>query len=98
MSHIRSRFQRAADKLATDYTSSLPFDRRLYRHDIDGSIAHVKMLDKQGIISGTEAETIIGGLAAIKEEIARGDFVFKPEQEDIHMAIEARLLEKIVYP
>ncbi|MEE8318194.1 MAG: argininosuccinate lyase, partial [Dehalococcoidales bacterium] len=95
MSHIRSRFQRAADKLAADYTTSLPFDRRLYRHDIDGSIAHVKMLDKQGIISGTEAATIIGGLAEIREEIARGDFVFKPEQEDIHMAIEARLLEKV---
>ncbi len=95
MSHIRSRFQRAADKLAADYTTSLPFDRRLYRHDIDGSIAHVKMLDKQGIISGTEAATIIGGLTEIREEIARGDFVFKPEQEDIHMAIEARLLEKV---
>ena len=95
MSHIRSRFQRAADKLAADYTTSLPFDRRLYRHDIDGSIAHVKMLDKQGIISGTEAATIIDGLAEIREEITRGDFVFKPEQEDIHMAIEARLLEKV---
>ena len=93
MSQIRGRFHRAADKLVAEYTTSLPFDWRLYRHDIDGSIAHVKMLARQGIISGEEAETIVRGLATIKEEIKRGDFVFKAELEDIHMAIEARLME-----
>jgi argininosuccinate lyase len=93
MSQIRGRFEKAADKLVAEYTTSLPFDWRLYRHDIDGSMAHAKMLAKQGIISGEEAETIVRGLAAIKEEIERGDFVFKAELEDIHMAIEARLME-----
>ncbi len=82
-----------ADSLAAEYATSLPVDWRLYRHDIDGSIAHAKMLARQGIISGAEAETIIRGLAEVKEEIERGAFVFRPEQEDIHMAVEARLLE-----
>ena len=95
MSHTRGRFHKAADKLVTDYTASIPFDRRLYRHDIAGSIAHVKMLAKQGIISEKEAEIIISGLASIREEIEQGKFQFKPELEDIHMSIEARLLEKV---
>lgn len=82
-----------ADSLAAEYATSLPVDWRLYHHDIDGSIAHAKMLARQGIISAAEAETIVRGLAAVKEEIERGAFVFRPEQEDIHMAIEARLLE-----
>jgi len=95
MSHIRGRFHKAADKLVTDYTASIPFDWRLYRHDIAGSIAHVKMLAKQGIILEKEAEIIISGLASIREEIEQGKFQFKPELEDIHMSIEARLLEKV---
>jgi len=95
MSHIRSRFQKAADKKVAEYTSSLPFDWRLYKHDISGSIAHAKMLAKQGIIARTEADVIIKGLEAIAAEIEQGKFQFKPEQEDIHMAIEARLIEKV---
>jgi len=95
MSHIRGRFQKATDKLVIKYTASIPFDWRLYRHDIAGSIAHAKMLAKQGIISPGEAETIIDGLATIREEIEQGKFEFKPELEDIHMNIEARLLENV---
>jgi len=95
MSHIRGRFQKAADKTVAEYTSSLPFDWRLYRQDIAGSIAHARMLAKQGIIASKEAEIITQGLAAIKEEIEQGKFQFKPEMEDIHMAIEARLIEKV---
>ncbi len=95
MSHIRGRFHKAADKSVTEYTVSISFDQRLYRHDIAGSIAHAKMLAKQGIISDKEAETIINGLAAIREEIEQGKFQFKPELEDIHMSIEARLREKV---
>ncbi len=95
MSHIRGRFQKAADKLVAEYTASIPFDWRLYRHDIAGSIAHAKMLAKQGIISPREAEIITGGLADIGGEIEQGKFDFKPELEDIHMAIEARLIEKV---
>jgi len=95
MSHIRGRFQKKADKAAAEYTASIPFDWQLYPYDIAGSIAHAKMLAKQGIISAKEAETIINGLTAIKDEIKQGKFQFKPELEDIHMNIEARLIEKV---
>ena len=95
MSHIHGRFHKAADKLAAEYTASIPFDWRLYPYDIAGSIAHAKMLAKQGIISTKEAEIITEGLASIREEIERGKFQFKPELEDIHMNIEARLIEKV---
>ncbi len=95
MSHIRGRFQKDADKLVAEYTASISFDWRLYPYDIAGSIAHAKMLAKQGIISKKEAETITKGLAALKEEIEQGKFQFKPELEDIHMNIEARLIEKV---
>jgi argininosuccinate lyase len=95
MSHIRGRFSKPADKLAAQYTASLPFDRRLYKQDIAGSIAHVKMLARQGIITDADAKAITDGLKAIRGEIARGKFIFKPELEDIHMAIESRLIEKI---
>ena len=95
MSHIRGRFHKAADKLAAEYTASIPFDWRLYPYDIAGSIAHAKMLAKQGIISTKEAEIITEGLASIREEIEQGKFQFKPELEDIHMNIEARLIEKV---
>jgi len=95
MSHIRGRFHKKADKLVAEYTASIPFDWRLYPHDIAGSIAHARMLAKQGIILDKEAETIIAGLAAIRQEIEQGEFEFKPELEDIHMNIEARLIEKV---
>ena len=95
MSHIRGRFHKAADKLVTEYTASIPFDWRLYEHDIAGSIAHARMLAKQGIISEEEAGIITDGLASIKEEIERGKFEFNSELEDIHMSIESRLIEKV---
>jgi len=95
MSHIRGRFHKAVDKLVAEYTASIPFDWRLYHYDIAGSTAHAKMLAKQGIISAEEAKTIIDGLADIGGEIEQGKFDFKPELEDIHMAIEARLIEKV---
>jgi len=95
MSFIRGRFQKAADKSVTEYTVSTPFDWRLYRHDIAGSIAHARMLARQGIISEEEAEVITEGLAAIRREIEQDKFQFRPELEDIHMNIEARLMEKV---
>ncbi len=93
MTNIRGRFNKPADKLVESYTASLPFDRRLYLQDIAGSIAHVKMLAKQGIISGEEARKIDTGLNSVRKEIERGKFDFKVETEDIHMAVEARLIE-----
>jgi argininosuccinate lyase len=95
MSQIRGRFKKAADKKVDQYTASIPYDWRLYPYDIAGSIAHARMLAKQGIISDKEAETIVLGLNGIKEEFALGQFVFKAELEDIHMHIEARLIEKV---
>jgi argininosuccinate lyase len=95
MSHIRGRLQKSADKSAVAYTTSLPFDWRLYQHDIDGSIAHARMLAKQGIIPDDEAKAITGGLESIRTEIEQGKFEFRPELEDIHMAIESRLIEKV---
>jgi argininosuccinate lyase len=75
--------------------ASIPFDQRLYQHDIEGSIAHAKMLAKQGIIAESEAETIIKGLNSVRKAIERGKFQFKTELEDIHMNIEAALFERI---
>jgi argininosuccinate lyase len=90
--------RREPDKPATpalDYVASIPFDQRLYQHDIEGSIAHAKMLAKQGIIAESEAETIIKGLNSVRRAIERGKFQFKTELEDIHMNIEAALFERI---
>jgi len=95
MSHIRGRFEKDADKRAQTYTASIRYDWRLYPYDIAGSIAHARMLARQDIISKQDADTIIGGLNSIKEEIEQDDFDFKPELEDIHMNIESRLIEKV---
>ena len=95
MSHIRGRFEKDADKRAETYTASIRYDWRLYPYDIAGSIAHARMLARQDIISKQDADIIIGGLNSIKEEIEQDDFDFKPELEDIHMNIEARLIEKV---
>ncbi len=93
MSHIRSRFSKPPQQSVVDYTSSLAFDRRLYRQDITGSTAHAKMLEKLGVISQEDLKVIIQGLNDVLQEIEKGEFEFKAESEDIHMAIEARLLE-----
>jgi argininosuccinate lyase len=78
-----------------DYTVSIHYDRRLYRQDIAGSIAHARMLGHCGIIANDEAEAIAKGLEEIRAEIEGGSFPWKPELEDIHMNVEARLREKI---
>jgi argininosuccinate lyase len=83
------------DEQARDYAASIPFDQRLYRQDIEGSIAHARMLTRQGIIAESDAAAIIKGLNSIRKEIERGRLQFKVELEDIHMNIEARLFEKI---
>ncbi len=92
---LRGRFGKEMDDRVKGYTVSIPFDRRLYRQDIAGSIAHARMLARQGIISDKDAELITMGLVSIREEIEQGRFEFNEELEDIHMNIEARLIEKI---
>ncbi|MEW6439646.1 MAG: argininosuccinate lyase [bacterium] len=77
------------------FTESVSFDRRLYRQDIAGSVAHCEMLARQGVLSGEEAELIVKGLLEIRREIEEGRFRFSSDREDIHMHVEARLVEKI---
>ncbi len=85
---------RGAD-LASQFTVSLHYDRRLCKEDIAGSIAHARMLARQGIIPKADAEKIVKGLGQIEKEIEEGTFKWKPDLEDIHMNIESRLYEVI---
>jgi argininosuccinate lyase len=88
------RFSEKTDISVEKFTSSIDVDRRLYAHDIDGSIAHSRMLAKCGIITEEEASQLIEGLGKIRREIERGKFEFDDSLEDIHMHIEARLIQK----
>ena len=83
------------DNVVSTYTVSIHYDRRLYRQDIAGSIAHARMLGRQGIISDDEAAAIVDGLMVVRNEIEDGDFPWRAELEDIHMNIERRLFETI---
>ncbi len=89
------RFGERTHRLVEEYTASIHFDRRLYRHDIRGSIAHATMLSEVGIIPAAEAKQIVGGLEEILVEMDRGVFVEDPALEDIHMHVERRLIERI---
>jgi argininosuccinate lyase len=89
------RFTQPTDAFVEEFTASIQFDQRLYRYDIQGSTVHARMLAKQDIIEESEMTTIVEGLAEILEEIERGDFAFSVAREDIHMNIEARLIEKV---
>ena len=89
------RFHKETNKLLEKFNASITFDKRMYEEDIKGSIAHSRMLGKQGIISSEEQKEIENGLLQIKNEIENGTFEFKIEDEDIHMSIEKRLTEII---
>lgn len=88
------RFTGKTSKIVESFTESISFDKRLWRYDIEGSIAHAKMLGKQNIIPVRDAEKIIKGLIEIAGEIERGKFKFRKELEDIHMNIESALIKK----
>ena len=87
------RFSEKTDAGVEIFTASIDVDKRLYAYDIEGSIAHCRMLAKAAIISQTDADAMIRGLHRIKEEIEAGRFQFRNSLEDIHMHIEARLAE-----
>ncbi len=89
------RFAKALDKKADDFNSSIATDKRMYRQDITGSMAHAAMLGKQGIISNDEAEKIIAELANILADIDEGKLEIDPEAEDIHMFVESVLTKRI---
>jgi len=89
------RFTEETDRLVEIFTASLPFDMRLYDHDIEGSIAHCRMLEKQGIIPPADAGKIVEALAEIRADIGSGAFRFVQTDEDIHMAVERGLIKRI---
>ncbi len=89
------RFKSATDKRADNFNASINFDRRLWKEDIEGSMAYCKMLGKQGIISPNEASTILNALKEIYQEIEKGDYTFDEALEDIHTHIEKSLIDKI---
>jgi argininosuccinate lyase len=89
------RFTQPTDKFVEEFTASIEFDKRLYRQDIRGSIAHARMLGKQGIILPDDMEAIINGLQDILGQIESGTFDFSVSLEDIHMNIETQLSQKI---
>lgn len=89
------RFSEPTDAFVQRFTASVDFDQRLYNEDIDGSLAHAAMLQKQGILNREELEAIQQGLEQIRAEIAAGDFNWSIELEDVHMNIEAALTAKI---
>lgn len=95
MSQIRGRFSKGMDTLVQEYTQSIDVDVQIGIADVMGSMAHARMLTKQGTISKKEAKQISDGLEAIAKELLEDNFTLKPELEDIHMNIEARLVEKI---
>ena len=89
------RFTEATNELVEAFTESISFDARLYQYDIQGSIAHSKMLGKIGVLSKSEVQSIESGLLAIQERIQNDDFEWSEALEDVHMNIEARLSEDI---
>ena len=90
-----ARFAQATDAFVEIFTASVDFDQRMAMQDIEGSLAHAKMLCKIGILTEAEREDIINGLATIAKEIEQGNFNWSIQQEDVHMNIEARLTDLI---
>ena len=89
------RFEEATSPFVERFTSSVSFDNSLYQYDIDGSIAHAKMLEKVGTLTEKEVTEIIDGLEEIREEITNQNFDWSTELEDVHMNIESALTKKI---
>ncbi|MDF1593346.1 MAG: argininosuccinate lyase [Desulfobacterales bacterium] len=89
------RFSEKTDRVVEAFTSSIDVDKRLYAYDVEGSIAHCKMLAKAAIITEAESAELVEGLREVLKEIERGVFHFDDSLEDIHMHIEARLAQNI---
>ena len=89
------RFTEATDAFVEAFTASVNFDKRLYRYDIQGSIAHAQMLAHVGVLTAAECEAIVAGLKEICMDIDRGDFAWSVALEDVHMNIESRLTHRI---
>jgi argininosuccinate lyase len=94
----QARIGEATDALAQSFVESISYDRRLYKHDIAGSIAHATMLAKVGLITDAERDQIIDGLRSIERDIESGNFHFDQSLEDIHMVVEAELIKRTGEP
>ena len=89
------RFSEPTDAFVERFTASVEFDKRMYHHDINGSLAHAKMLTHVGVLTEEEHQQIVDGLETIRSEVELGQFQWSVALEDVHMNIEARLTEKI---
>ncbi len=89
------RFTKETDELVYKFNASISFDKRFCTQDITGSIAHVMMLEKQGILTAAEKEQIIGGLESILDDVEKGRLEISEKYEDIHSFVEATLIERI---
>ena len=92
------RFTKETDQLVQNFNESLSFDQKFYRQDIRGSIAHVKMLAKQGIITDDDRDAILSGLDSIERDVHEGKLPITEEYEDIHSFVEANLIERVGDP
>lgn len=92
------RFTKETNQLVHNFNASISYDQKFYHQDIDGSIAHVTMLAKQGVLSQEDKEAIVHGLEGIKKDLEDGTLLITPEHEDIHSFIEAVLTERIGEP
>ncbi len=89
------RFTKATDKLVYQFNASITFDKKLFEQDIEGSIAHVVMLEKQGVLTCEEKDAIVKGLTGIRKDVHEGILIITDEYEDIHSFVEANLIERI---
>ena len=89
------RFTKETDQLVYNFNASISFDQKFFREDIEGSIAHVIMLEKQGILKSEEKDAIVKGLTGIREDVENGKLEITSEYEDIHSFVEANLIDRI---
>ena len=94
----QARIGEATDAVAQKFVESISYDRRIYKQDVAGSVAHATMLAKVGLITDGERDAIVAGLRSIERDIEAGNFVFDESLEDIHMVVEAALIERIGDP
>ncbi len=89
------RFTKETDKLVYQFNASISFDKRLFEQDIEGSIAHVVMLEKQGILTCEEKDAIVKGLTSIRKDVEEGNLTITDQYEDVHSFVEANLIDRI---
>ena len=89
------RFTKETDQLVYNFNASISFDQKFFKEDIEGSIAHVVMLEKQGILTEAEKDAIVKGITSIREDVINGTLEITSEYEDIHSFVEANLIDRI---